>query len=248
MTPYSPLKNALNSHRIYLRLLIISGLALTIFLSVRGFQLYLPDLEKWLQGMGAFGFIAFIALFVVATPLFISVDTLCFVAGVLFPLLPGILYVAVATYGAAAVIFILGRYFFREKVTLLLRKHQKLSKLNDVLANDGLHVMLLLRLLPLPFAWLSYALSVTQVQLKPYLIATSGILIYNTALVYFGYATKHVLTAVSGPHSASFIHEGLLVGIGIIAALILIIIVHKARRAMLKIAPELAGQNTLDSN
>lgn len=246
MTYYSQLKMRLHNHPYYFRLLILLALATIIFMVAHLFELYLPGLEKRIQDLGAFAFIGFIVLFVVSTPFFISVDTLCFAAGLLFPLLPGILYVAIATYIAAAVIFILGRYFFREKVKALLFRHQRFAKLDTVLAQDGLKIMLLLRLLPLPFALLSYALSVTLVQFKPYLIATSGILIYNTALVYLGYTTKHVVTAVSSGATVSISHYVMLVIVGITGIAILIFAIRTARNTILQIAPELVEPNKLD--
>jgi uncharacterized membrane protein YdjX (TVP38/TMEM64 family) len=58
--------------------------------------------------------------------------------------------------------------------------------------------MFLLRLTPLPFAMLCYVFAVAQVRFWPYLMATSGILIYNATLVYIGYTTKHIAGLVSG--------------------------------------------------
>lgn len=239
MTYYNLFKERLNNHPHYTRLLIVLALAIFIFLVVHLFELSLPGLEKQIQALGAFAFIGFIVLFVVATPFFVSVDTLCFAAGLLFPLLPGIFYVAIATYIAAAVIFILGRYFFREKVEIILSRHQQFAKLDSILDHDGLKIMLLLRLLPLPFALLSYAFSVTHVQFKPYLTATSGILIYNTALVYFGYTSKHVITAIKSGASASVSHYVMLIIVGIFSVIILTFAIRKARYAISQIAPEL---------
>ncbi len=245
MNDHKLLKNELINHSIYKRGLLILMIAGAVFVVVHLFEIYLPGLEKQIQDLGAFAFIGFILLFVLSTPFFISVDTLCFAAGLLFPLLSGIVYVAIATYIAATVIFMLGRYLFREKVQKLLVKHQRFAKLDNILAHDSLKIMLLLRLLPLPFALLSYAFSVTQVQFKPYLIATSGILIYNTALVYFGYATKHVVNALNTGASASVDHYIMLILMGIISIAILVFAIQKARYAILQIAPELVEPDKL---
>jgi len=245
MTNYSKLKSNVNKHLNYSRVLFILTLTIVIFVVVHYFEIYLPGLEKQIQDLGSFAFFGFILLFVIATPFFISVDTLCFAAGLLFPLLQGIIYVIFATYISAAVIFILGRYFFREKVETLLQRYQQFSKLDTVLAQNSLKIMLLLRMLPLPFALLSYAFSITQVQFKPYLIATSGILIYNTALVYLGYSTKHMVTAVSSGASASVSHYVMLVIVGIISIIILFFAIRNARHAIVQIAPELLESNEL---
>ncbi|BCG63528.1 MAG: hypothetical protein methR_P1247 [Methyloprofundus sp.] len=241
MIDYKQFKNRLKKRPHILRLLILLGLVVTIYIVAHVFKLYLPELEKQIQNLGAFAFIGFILLFVLATPFFISVDTLCFAAGLLFPLFPGIFYVAIATYIAAAVIFIMGRYFFREKVELLMRGHSQFAKLDSILAHNDLKIMFLLRLLPLPFALLSYAFSITHVKFKPYLIATSGILIYNTALVYFGYASKHVITAINSGTSTGVSHDVMLFIVGIISITLLIFAIRKARYEILQIAPELVS-------
>ncbi len=161
-------------------------------------ELYLPDLELWIQDMGALAPLGFIALFVVLTPLFAPVDALCFAAGLLFPIGAGELYIIIATYLAAALIFFLGRYLLRDRVLTFIAEHKRFSKFTAVVNDNAFKLMFLLRLTPLPFAMLSYALSVTQVRFWPYLAATSGILIYNASLVYFGYTAKHLSGLISG--------------------------------------------------
>ena len=164
----------------------------------------------------------FIALFVFLSPLFVSVDALCFAAGLLFSIGPGWIYVIIATYLAAAVIFFIGRRIFRDRVHLLLKKHQGLTALDGILDGDSFKLMFLLRLTPIPFALLSYALTVTQVRFWSYLGATSGILIYNLSLVYMGYTTKHLAGLLSeSHHKYSLSHLPLLLGL-IVWILILI--------------------------
>jgi uncharacterized membrane protein YdjX (TVP38/TMEM64 family) len=127
-------------------------------------ELHLPDLETWVQKLGTLAPLGFIALFVILSPIFASVDALCFAAGLLFSIGAGEIYVIIATYLAAAVIFYIGRYLLRDRYLLLLGEHKQLVALNVVLSNNSFKLMCLLRLTPLLFAMLSYALSVTQVK------------------------------------------------------------------------------------
>lgn len=203
--------------------LILAGLVLLIG---HALELYLPDLEIWIQGMGAFAPLGFIALFVVLTPLFVSVDALCFAAGLLFPIGTGELYTIIATYLASAFIFFLGRYLLRDRVLKILAKHEHFSKLNEVIKGSGFKLMFLLRLTPLPFAMLSYAFSVTQVRFWPYLTATSGILIYNGSLVYLGYTAKHLSGLMSDVTPSSNISYPLL-ATGLVITLAVLIYVAK---------------------
>jgi uncharacterized membrane protein YdjX (TVP38/TMEM64 family) len=193
------------------KLSVILAIAGVILVIGHELKLYLPDLELWIAQMGAFAPLGFIALFVVLTPFFISVDTLCFAAGLLFSFGAAEFYMTIATYLASALIFFLGRHLFKDRVVRFIANHQQLAALDTTISNQPFKLMLLLRLTPLPFALLSYALSVTQVEFRPYLAATSGILIYNTSLVYMGYATKHLAGLVSGSAKQSGVSYPLLV-------------------------------------
>jgi uncharacterized membrane protein YdjX (TVP38/TMEM64 family) len=181
-------------------LLVFIGLVL---LFGHELELYLPDLEVWIEGLGAFAPLGFILLFVILSPIGVSVDGLCFAAGVLFPIVTAEWVVVMATYLSAAVIFFLGRDYVRAKVMVFIAGHKRLAALDKAMSGDNaFKLMLLLRLTPLPFALLSYALSVTEVKFRPYLTATSGILVYNCSLVYFGYATKHLTGLAKGASPA----------------------------------------------
>ncbi|WP_411728306.1 TVP38/TMEM64 family protein [Methyloglobulus sp.] len=132
-------------------------------------ELYLPDLEGWINGMGVFAPLGFILFFVVLAPIFVSIDALCFAAGVLFPIMTGELTIIIATYLSAAIIFYLGRDLFRASVLTIIAGHQRLANLDKVISGENaFKLMFLLRLTPLPFAMLSYALSVTEVKFWPY--------------------------------------------------------------------------------
>lgn len=189
-------------------------------------KLYLPDLEVWIQGLGAFAPLGFILLFIVLTPLFVSADALCFAAGLLFPLGAGALYVILATYLASAAIFFLGRYLLRDKVIMQLSEQKRFSELNRIIKGHEFKLMFLLRLTPLPFALLSYAFSVTKVRFRPYMAATSGILIYHISLLYFGYTAKHLSGLISEASPRSTVSFPLLT-VGLVVFLAALIYVAK---------------------
>ena len=203
------------------KLTMILVIVVGIFLVVHELEIHLPALEHWIETQGAFASIAFVGLFVLLTPLFISVDTLCLVAGLLFPIMAAEFYMMVATFLSAALIFYLGRHWFQDKVMVLLAKHKNIAALDAAVNSQPLKLMFLLRLTPLPFAMLSYALAVTEVRFWPYLLATSGIFLYNGTLVYMGYATKHLTGLISGstqPSSVSY--PLLLLGLAILVFVI----------------------------
>ncbi len=216
----------LNNMSIGRKISVILALACVVLVIGHELELYLPDLESWIEKMGAFAPLGFIALFIVLTPFFVSVDTLCFVAGLLFSIGAGELYIIIATYLASGLIFFLGRYLIRDRVNAFISKQKHLAALDTAINKQPLKLMFLLRLTPLPFAMLSYALSVTQVRFWPYLAATSGILIYNTSLVYMGYTTKHLAGLVSGTANQTRVSYPLL-ALGVVISLLVLFYVAK---------------------
>ncbi|WP_024299589.1 TVP38/TMEM64 family protein [Methylomicrobium lacus] len=211
--------------------LIFVGLVLLIGHEL---ELYLPELEVWIEGRGVFAPLAFIALFMVLSPACVSVDALCFAAGVLFPIATAELTVVIATFLSAAVIFFLGRDLVRARVTAFIAGHKRFAALDKAISGDNaFKLMLLLRLTPLPFALLSYALSVTEVKFRPYLAATSGILVYNCSLVYFGYATKHLTGLANGAPQTGFVSYAMLV-FGLVILIAVLIYVAQTAGHLLK--------------
>jgi uncharacterized membrane protein YdjX (TVP38/TMEM64 family) len=219
--------------RLIRKLLIVLSVTGLILLIGHELKHYLPNLEAWISKMGIFAPLGFVLLFVVLSPIFVSIDALCFAAGVLFPIVPGELVIFVATYLSAALIFFLGRYLLRTHILNYITKHKRFAMLDSVISSDNaLKLMFLLRLTPLPFAMLSYVLSVTQVKFWPYLLATTGILIYNSSLVYLGYTTKH-LTGITGQSHANAIPHSML-GLGLAMLLLVLILIAKIAGNTLK--------------
>ena len=211
------------------KLSVILTVAGVILVIGHELELYLPDLELWIQKLGVFAPLGFIALFVVLTPVFVSVDTLCFAAGLLFSLGAAQVYMTIATYLASALIFFLGRYAFKDRVVTFIAKHKQLATLDTTISHQPFKLMFLLRLTPLPFAMLSYAFSVTEARFWPYLGATSGILIYNASLVYMGYTTKHLAGLVSGSAKQSDVSYPLL-ALGVLISVLVLYYVTKIAR------------------
>jgi uncharacterized membrane protein YdjX (TVP38/TMEM64 family) len=223
------------------KLSLILALAGFILITGHELELYLPALELRIETLGAFAPLGFIAIFIVLTPFFVSVDTLCFGAGLLFSFGSGEFYVVISTYLASALIFFLGRYLIKDRVIAFISNHKHLAALDSAINNQPFKLMFLLRLTPLPFAMLSYALSVTQVKFWPYLAATSGILIYNSSLVYMGYTTKHLAGLISGSDKQSGVSYPLLVLGAVISLLVLFYVTKIAGETINRLSSEKSG-------
>ena len=96
-------------------------------------------------------------------------------AGAVFGLGFGFGLAAVSTMAGAVIAFALSRSIFRPWVAGLLARRPSLQRLDAAVGHDGWRSVCLLRLSPvMPFAVTSYALGLTSIAWRDYLIGTSA--------------------------------------------------------------------------
>ncbi len=219
------------------RVVLIACLAVALVFGGYWFEHHVAIIETRIQNLGQWAGIGFVVLFMLLTPLFFSVDVLCLMAGALFSLPIAIGYVLIATMLASAFIFLIGRLLARERIQTILAKNERLKSIDQLIQYGGFKILFLLRLLPIPFAPLSYAMSVSKTEFMPYWLATTGIFVYHLVLTYFGFTAAHVSKQVVQGGQATGPSNWLLVGgfVFCIAVVILIVRIAKAEIAKLQI-------------
>ncbi len=131
--------------------------------------------------------IGFILLYNVATILLIPGSILTLGSGVLFGIGWGSCYVFIAATLGATFAFLIGRYFARDWVNAKVQKIAKFQAIDRAIARQGLKIVFLLRLSPLfPFNLLNYALGITQVSLRDYILGSLGMIPATILYVYIG--------------------------------------------------------------
>ena len=221
------------------RIILIISFIIALIISGYWLDHHVTAIENWLAGLGNWAGLGYIVLFIVLTPFFFSVDILCVIAGALFSLSNAIGYVLVATVFSAAVIFYIGRNLAQEKIQAIVKTHPKLTVFDQLIDQGGFKIMFLLRLLPFPFALMSYVFAISRVQFMPYWLATTGIFFYNTIIVYFGYIAMHMTKQLSQGDDYTGPHNALLAG-GILACVIVLYLVTKIARSQLaQLQPEI---------
>jgi uncharacterized membrane protein YdjX (TVP38/TMEM64 family) len=201
-------------------------------------QTLLQSALDWIEGLGAWGPILFIALYIAATVLLVPGSVLTLGAGTVFGLAWGMVCVSAgATLGATAA-FLVGRYLARGWVARKMAHHPKFRAVDEAVAREGWKIVLLTRLSPVfPFVLLNYAFGLTRVRLGHYFLASwigmiPGTLIY----VYIGTLVR---TGVSRPTAT----EWLLKGAGLLATVAVTwFITRIARRALSAKLPPLASE------
>ncbi|WP_026732151.1 TVP38/TMEM64 family protein [Fischerella sp. PCC 9605] len=150
-------------------------------------QEWLRNALQWIDSLGTFGAIAFIALYIIATVAFLPGSILTLGAGVVFGVVWGSLYVFIgATLGAIAA-FLVGRYLARGWVAKKIADNKKFAAIDRAVGREGLKIVLLTRLSPIfPFNLLNYAFGITDVSLKDYFIGSVGMIPGTIMYVYIG--------------------------------------------------------------
>ena len=140
-----------------------------------------------IEHLGAWGPVAFIVTYNLATVLFIPGSVLTLGGGVIFGLWWGSVYVFVAASLGATFAFLIGRYLSRDRVVKYMEAHPKFKALDRAVSQEGFKIVFLTRLCPLfPFNLLNYALGITQVSLKDYVLGSFGMIPATILYVYSG--------------------------------------------------------------
>ena len=181
-----------------LSILILLTISITLFLNIHPVlaqhntqsfnpQTILHNALQWIDSLGSQGAFAFIALYIIATIAFLPGSILTLGAGVVFGVVWGSFYVFIgATLGATAA-FIVGRYLARNWVARKIEGNKKFTAIDKAVGKEGLKIVLLTRLSPIfPFNLLNYALGITGVSLKDYLIGSVGMIPGTIMYVYIG--------------------------------------------------------------
>ena len=148
---------------------------------------YLPEFSAWVDGLGVWGPVVFVLGYTVATVAFIPGSLLTLAGGAIFGLAEGTALVfAGASLGATAA-FLASRYMVRGAIERRVAAEPRFAAIDRAVGREGFKIVLLLRLTPVvPFVLLNYALGLTRVKLRDYVLAFSGMLPATLLYVYYG--------------------------------------------------------------
>ncbi|MBC20398.1 MAG: hypothetical protein CMJ74_09090 [Planctomycetaceae bacterium] len=153
------------------------------------------ELKDWIASQGSKGPIIFLLLFVLLSSIFVPDTVFAVIAGALFGILAGTLLMFIGGVLAAMLNFYLARTLFRKQVRSFLTRHPRFLVVEQAAEHEGLRLLVLLRLIPLNPATVSYLLGTTSVRFSLFLIASIGLIPGFFVEVYFGYLLNHVSSA-----------------------------------------------------
>ena len=155
-------------------------------------------LQAWVEGAGAAGPLLFMAVYALATVLFLPGSVLTLAGGALFGPVWGTLWNLTGATLGAALAFLVARYLGADWVAR--RAGPRLQRLNDGVTSEGWRFVAFVRLVPLfPFNLLNYALGLTRIPFVAYVLATWVFMLPGAiAYTWLGFAGREALAGGEG--------------------------------------------------
>jgi len=201
---------------------------------------HLQTFVAWVDGLGAWGPVVFVAGYVAACVAFVPGALLTIAAGVIFGLGRGVLCVFAGALLGSTAAFLVSRHLARRAIEKRVAADPRFAAIDQAIARDGLKIVFLLRLSPVfPFNLLNYALGLTRVSLRDYLLASAGMIPGTLLYVYYGTAIGSVAQLAAGAPAPGGTGRAVLLAVGLVATIAVTIVVTRiARGALLKATGE----------
>ena len=178
----------------WLRIGLLAGLVIAIGVAVAFREQIDPAaLEAWIAGFGITAPLVFVAVYALASVLFLPGMVMTLAGGALFgPVWGTLINLLGATLGATAA-FLVARYLGADWVSR--RLGGRLKELVAGVEAEGWRFVAFVRLVPLfPYNLLNYALGLTRIRLLAYVIATFVFMAPGAfAYTYVGYAGRQAI-------------------------------------------------------
>ena len=220
--------------RVRLILFVTAATAVVAAIALLPVGEWMRRLVEWIEGAGLVGAVVYAATYIVATVLVLPASLLTLGAGFAYGPLAGTLLVSPVSVTAATIAFLLGRTVARGWIAARVLRDPRFAAVDAAIEREGLKIVILLRLSPvLPFGLLNYALGLTRVRLRDYVLGSFvGMLPATFLYVYLG---SLVTTAASLSSSAGSAGTGqqMIYWSGLAATVLVTVFVTRlARRAL----------------
>jgi uncharacterized membrane protein YdjX (TVP38/TMEM64 family) len=181
------------------------------------------DFIHWAKGMGAAGGVLYAIFYIAGTALFFPGLPLTLGAGFLYGAVIGTLVVSPASVAGATLAFLIARYVARDWVTRRIKKYPQAAAIDRAIEKNGFKAVVLLRLQPvLPFNILNYALGLTSIRLRDYMLASwIGMFPATVLYVYLGSIMSDISDLLRGRPNSGMAGRLLLWG-GLAAIVVLV--------------------------
>lgn len=221
-----------SSSRWTIALWVAVALALLVTARAVDAPVLLRTALEWIEGLGPWGLIVFIVLYVTAAVLLLPAFVLTLGAGAVFGVAHGFVAVWVGATLGATTAFLIGRYLARGWVARRIEGNARFAAIDEAVAGEGWKIVGLTRMSPaFPYTLLNYAFSVTRVSVRDFVFATAVGMVPGIAMyVYIGSLAG---TLAGAGERARTPAEWALYAVGLLATVAVTVYVTRVARAAL---------------
>jgi uncharacterized membrane protein YdjX (TVP38/TMEM64 family) len=195
----------------------------------------ITGLAESARATGAIGVMLFFVVYVLATVLVLPGSILTLAAGFAYGPLWGLAVASPASVAGATCAFVLGRTVLRRWAERKLAASDRARAIDAAVERDAFRLVLLLRLSPvIPFSVLNYVLSLSNVPLRTYVVASFIGMLPATALyVYLG-SLVPAAAQLAGATSETSTAQMVLYAVGFVATVAVVVLGTRAARQALR--------------
>jgi uncharacterized membrane protein YdjX (TVP38/TMEM64 family) len=210
---------------------LIAAAIVAAIVFVPAFKRNIAQLLDWVRDSGPAAPLLFGGLYVIAVVAFLPGSVLTIGAGFVLGLAVGTVTVSLASTLGAAAAFLLGRTIARTWVERRVARLPRFQALDQAIRQQGFKIVLLLRLSPVfPFNLLNYALGLTAIGFRQYVLASwIGMLPATVVYVYLGSTLKSAADVATGKPEALPGQKALFAA-GLVATIVLMIFLTRLAR------------------
>lgn len=229
----APAPSAASRPRALRRALIVALLVGVVLVAGRTLADRVLGFAQWVEGIGPAGPIVFILGYTGAAVALVPASLLTLAAGAIFGLGPGVAWSFLGAFFGSAAAFQVARHGGRRFVEHRIAGDARFAAIDRAIGEQGGRIVFLLRLSPVfPFVLLNYALGLTRISFRDYLVAAAGMLPGTLLYVYYGTVAGEV-AALAGGGVRRDTGYYVSLGIGLVATVVVTTLVTRiARRAL----------------
>jgi len=155
--------------------------------------------QYYTQKIGIWGIFVFIGFYALSIMLFVPASVFTSIGGVVFGNWLGFLINYISALIGGVLSFLIARYLLRDFAAKILQ-HKHFKKFDDKIAERGFSIILYMRLMFVPFTYLSFAAGVSQINFKSFFLGTvfgvgPGILV----ITFLASAVKQLILIYKSP-------------------------------------------------
>ena len=209
---------------------------------------YVEPFRLWVRDLGPAGPLVFGLVYAVSVVMLAPASLLTIAGGAAFGLIKGTIVVTLGAYLGMTAAFLIARYLARDTIARRIEHNPRFAAIDRAVGREGFKIAFLLRLTPVaPFVFLNYALGLTGITLRSYMISSLAIIPGTFLYVYIGSLTTDVAAAAATANEGSST-DTVTLALNVLAfvatVIVTVVVTRIARRALAEAAGELRQEES----